>query len=73
MNRNKQNRESAETKTEKKQERLKCSKNLLKQFRNCDNRKFSDMLTGDETWVYMFEPQRMADNKQWRSKTQNVR
>ena len=29
-----------------KQERLKCSKNLLKQFRNCENRKFSDMLTG---------------------------
>ena len=55
---------------EQKQERLKCSKNLLKQFRNCDNRKFSDMLTGDETWVYMFEPQRRADNKQWRSKTQ---
>ena len=55
---------------EQKQERLKCSNNLLKQFRNCDNRKFSDMLTGDETWVYMLEPQRKADNKQWRSKTQ---
>ena len=28
------------------------------------------MSTGDETWVYMFEPQRRADNKQWRRKTQ---
>ena len=26
------------------------------------------MLTGDETWVHMFEPQRRADNKQWKRK-----
>ena len=25
-------------------------------------------LTGDETWVHMFEPQRRADNKQWKQK-----
>ena len=28
----------------------------------------SNLLTGDETWVHMFEPQRRADNKQWKRK-----
>ena len=28
------------------------------------------MLTGDETWVHMFEPQKRADNKQWKRKDQ---
>ena len=26
----------------------------------------SILLTGDKTWVHMFEPQRRADNKQWK-------
>ena len=30
-------------------------------------------LTGDETWVHMFEPQRRADNKQWKRKDKNKR
>ena len=30
-----------------------------------------NLLTGDETWVHMFEPQRRADNKQWKRKDQN--
>ena len=29
---------------------------------------FENMLTGDETLVHMFEPQRRADNKQWKRK-----
>ena len=28
----------------------------------------SNLLTGDETWVHMFEPQKRADNKQWKRK-----
>ena len=28
------------------------------------------MITGDETWVHMFESQRRADNKQWKQKDQ---
>ena len=31
-------------------------------------RVISNLLTGDETWVHMFEPQRRADNKQWKRK-----
>ena len=30
----------------------------------------SNLLTGDETWVHMFEPQKRADNKQWKRKDQ---
>lgn len=25
----------------------------------------SELLTGDETWIYYFEPQRRISNKQW--------
>ena len=30
----------------------------------------SNLLTGHETWVHMFEPQRRVDNKQWKRKDQ---
>ena len=30
----------------------------------------SNLLTDDETWMHMFEPQRRADNKQWKRKDQ---
>ena len=32
--------------------------------KNCDDRVISILLTGDETLVYMFEPQRRSDNMQ---------
>ena len=31
--------------------------------KGCNSRIISNLLTGDETWVHMFEPQRRADNK----------
>ena len=37
-------------------------------FKNCDDRVISNLLTGDETWVYIFEPQRRSDYRQWRGK-----
>ena len=42
---------------EQKTQRLKCARET-----------FENMLTGDETLVHMFEPQRRADNKQWKRK-----
>ena len=48
---------------EQKEKRVKISKNLLKKFKKCDKRKLCDLLTGDETWVYYFEPQRKVDNR----------
>ena len=53
---------------EQKTQRLKCARELLKAYKGCNSRVISDLLTGDETWVHMFEPQRRADNKQRKRK-----
>ena len=53
---------------EQKTQRLKCARELLKIYKGCNSRVISNLLTGDETWVHMFEPQRRADNKQWKRK-----
>ena len=55
---------------EQKKQRLKCARELLKTYKGCNSRVISNLLTGDETWVHMFEPQRRADNKQWKPKDQ---
>ena len=55
---------------EQKTQRLKCARELLKTYKGCNSRVISNLLTGDETWVHMFEPQRRADNKQWKRKDQ---
>ena len=39
-------------------------------YKGCNSRIISNLLTGDKTWVHMFEPQRRADNKQWKRKNQ---
>ena len=53
---------------EQKTQRLKCARELLKTYKGCNGRVISNLLTGDETWVHMFEPQRRAGNKQWKRK-----
>ena len=53
---------------EQKTQCLKCA--LLKTYKGCNSRVISNLLTGDETWVHMFDPQRRADNKQWKRKDQ---
>ena len=55
---------------EQKTQCLKCAQELLKTYKGCNNRVISNLLTGDETWVHMFEPQRRADDKQWKRKDQ---
>ena len=52
--------------------RLKCARELLKTYKGCNSRVISNLLRGDETWVHMFEPQRRADNKQWKRKIKNA-
>ena len=58
------------TEEQKTQQRLKCARELLKTYKgcNCNSRVISNLVTGDETWVHMFEPQRRADNKQRKRK-----
>ena len=57
---------------EQKTQRLKCARELLKTYKGCNSRviSISNLLTGDETCVHMFEPQRRADHKQWKRKDQ---
>ena len=55
---------------EQKTQRLKCARELLKTYKGCNSRVISNLLTGDETWVHMFEALRRADNKQWKRKDQ---
>ena len=55
---------------EQKTQHLKCARELLKTYKGCNSRVVSNLLTGDETWVHMFGPQRRADNKQWKWKIQ---
>ena len=55
---------------EQKTQRLKCVRELLKTCKGCNSRVISNLLTGYETWVHMFEPQRRTDNKQWKRKHQ---
>ena len=54
---------------EQKTQRLKCARELLKTY---NSRVISNLLTGDEKWVYMSEPQRRADNKQWKRKDEKT-
>ena len=44
----------------------------MKTYKGCISRAISNLLTGDETWVHMFEPQRRADNKQWKRKDKKM-
>ena len=55
---------------EQKTQHLKCAEELLKTYKGCNSRVISNLLTGDETWVHMFEPQKRTDNKQWKQKDQ---
>ena len=55
---------------EQKTQCLKCARELLKTYKGCNSQVISNLLTGDEIWVHMFEPQRRADNKQWKRKDQ---
>ena len=57
--------------TEKqKTQHLKSARELLKIYKGCNSRVISNLLTGDESWVHIFEPQRRADNKQRKRKDQ---
>ncbi len=51
-----------------KQVRLETAKKLLKMFPKYQRKQFSDIITGDETWVHFFEPTRKVSNKIWATK-----
>ena len=53
---------------EQKRCRVSFAKKLLKMYPKYDCRQFSNVVTGDETWVHYFEPRRKINNKIWATK-----
>lgn len=53
---------------EQKQQRVKTARELLKLYPKYDKNVFNTFVTGDETWVHFFEPQRKVSNKIWATK-----
>ena len=45
------------------------AKNMLKLNPSFDNKKFANIVAGDETWIHFYEPQREVKNKIWATKT----
>ena len=54
-----------------KKTRVTMAKHLLKMYPKYSKKAFDNIITGDETWVYYFEPKRKAANRIWATK--NVR
>jgi hypothetical protein len=48
--------------------RLETAMKILKMFPKYQGKQFSDIITGDETWVHLFKPTRKVSNKIWASK-----
>ena len=53
---------------EQNRQRVKVAKKMLQMFQTCDKKRFANIVTGDENWVYYFEPVRKFSNKFWASK-----
>ena len=41
---------------------------MLQMFQTCDEKQFANYVTGDENWIYYFEPVNKFSNKIWASK-----
>ena len=44
---------------------VKVAKKQLQMFQTCNKKQFGNVVTGDENWVYYFEPIRKVSNKIW--------
>ena len=53
---------------EQKRQRVKKAKKLFQMFPKYDKKQFASVVTGDESWVYYFEPIRKVSNKIWATK-----
>jgi histone-lysine N-methyltransferase SETMAR len=50
---------------EQKQERVNWCKNMLKKYKNGHSKRVWDIVTGDETWLYFFEPKTKQKSATW--------
>ena len=53
---------------EQKKTRVTLAKKLLKKYPKYSEKAFDIKITGDETWVYYFEPKRKVANRIWATK-----
>ena len=47
---------------EQNRQRDNLAKNMLQMFQTCDKKQFANVVTGDENWIYYFEPVRKFSN-----------
>ena len=53
---------------EQKKTRVTMAKKLLKMYPKYSKKAYDNIVTGDETWVYYFEPKRKVANRIWANK-----
>lgn len=54
---------------DQKRARVTYAKEMLKLYPKFDKKRFANVVTGDETWVHFYEPQRKVRNKIWATKS----
>ena len=47
---------------EQKQSRVRLASQVIEKYDKCDQRRLEEILTGDETWIYHFQPDSKAKN-----------
>ena len=50
---------------EQKQRLVRLASQVIEKYNKCDSRHLKEIFTGDETWVYHFQPASKAKNKVW--------
>ena len=50
---------------EEKQSRVRLASQVVEKYDKCDPRHLEEIVTGDETWIYHFQPDSKAKNKVW--------
>ena len=50
---------------EQKQSRVRLASQVIEKYDKCDPRSLEEIVTGDETWIYHFQPDSKAENKVW--------
>ena len=48
---------------EQKQSRVRLALQVIEKYHKCDPRRLEEIVTGDETWIYHFQPDSKAKNK----------
>ena len=50
---------------EQKQSRVRLASQVIEKYDKCDPRRLEEIVIGDETWIYHFQPDSKAKNKVW--------